>query len=489
MQMRLSRAKSSCRVTLTSRRSDGRPSRRRVRPRLGRQHRQSMARSRGRKELHGEKKNIGVGAGGEEQQASSISIAHLPWLAFVVAFLFVGVLLNGWLRIYRRHRREQEMMQSEVVEEIIYGLESGILFGVKVASVISKMGFVFLEQGFSKLLVPACISISVCCSGTGFFYQTRGLKHGRAIVVSACAAVASIVTGVLAGVVLLVTSTRLVRYLLRPLRRIVQNSVDRNPGLKRQGLLHARDPTSPSAIIQATTLHHLMSSPSKENASSTAGTGSNYEAMDPELQEAAASAASKLCLMNVPPISKEMGFFKEMSLYEDLVAAWVPAKHEWPWPRPLAYIFLCALTLPVGKLVVNYVEQNHKDKMKIFMAKYYCVRLHALFDAALAAGLVATKTIAGKYVDKTRQAFCTAAASVLPIEDEVLLGQYDGYTDDPTVLDNSNTPTFATMILRIHNERWEGVPFILKAGKALTSRKAEIRIQFKTVPGSKARKE
>ncbi|KAL7177277.1 hypothetical protein ACSBR2_030596 [Camellia fascicularis] len=47
--------------------------------------------------------------------------------------------------------------------------------------------------------------------------------------------------------------------------------------------------------------------------------------------------------------------------------------------------------------------------------------------------------------------------SVLPIEDEeVLLGQYDGYTNDPTVPDNSNTPTFATMILRIHNERWEG---------------------------------
>ncbi|KAI7998665.1 hypothetical protein LOK49_LG10G02630, partial [Camellia lanceoleosa] len=27
----------------------------------------------------------------------------------------------------------------------------------------------------------------------------------------------------------------------------------------------------------------------------------------------------------------------------------------------LTCIFLCALTLPIGKLVVNYVEQNHKD--------------------------------------------------------------------------------------------------------------------------------
>eukprot|EP00262_Sarcandra_glabra_P012784 TRINITY_DN336_c0_g1_i3.p1 TRINITY_DN336_c0_g1~~TRINITY_DN336_c0_g1_i3.p1 ORF type:complete len:523 (+),score=97.95 TRINITY_DN336_c0_g1_i3:266-1834(+) len=74
--------------------------------------------------------------------------------------------------------------------------------------------------------------------------------------------------------------------------------------------------------------------------------------------------------------------------------------------------------------------------------------------------------------------------SVLPIAvEDVVLGQYEGYTEDPTVSDNSNTPTFATVILRIHNERWEGVPFILKAGKALNSRKAEIRVQFKDVPG------
>lgn len=48
--------------------------------------------------------------------------------------------------------------------------------------------------------------------------------------------------------------------------------------------------------------------------------------------------------------------------------------------------------------------------------------------------------------------------SVLPIkDDEVVLGQYEGYRDDPTVPDHSNTPTFATVVLRVHNERWEGM--------------------------------
>ncbi|KAI4316508.1 hypothetical protein L6164_024488 [Bauhinia variegata] len=197
---------------------------------------------------------IGVGAGSEEQEAAALSIFHIPWLAFVVFILFV--LLNGWLRICKHHRREQEMMEYDVVEETIYGLESGILFGM--ASVISKMGFLFLEQGFHKLLVPVCIMISVCCSGTGFYYQTRGLKHGRAIVVSTCAAVASILTGVLAGmlalgerlpsapnarlllllgwlliimgVILLVGSTRLMQFLPLPLRRFSRSSADKNYG-------------------------------------------------------------------------------------------------------------------------------------------------------------------------------------------------------------------------------------------------------------------
>ncbi|KAH8830904.1 glucose-6-phosphate 1-dehydrogenase [Flagelloscypha sp. PMI_526] len=75
-----------------------------------------------------------------------------------------------------------------------------------------------------------------------------------------------------------------------------------------------------------------------------------------------------------------------------------------------------------------------------------------------------------------------------PIEQhDVLLGQYlsangkPGYLDDDTVPPNSVCPTFAATTLWIHNPRWEGVPFILKAGKALNEAKVEVRIQFKDV--------
>ncbi|PAV20913.1 glucose-6-P dehydrogenase [Pyrrhoderma noxium] len=71
--------------------------------------------------------------------------------------------------------------------------------------------------------------------------------------------------------------------------------------------------------------------------------------------------------------------------------------------------------------------------------------------------------------------------------EDTLLGQYvaangkPGYLDDETVPHNSVCPTFAATTLWINNPRWEGVPFILKAGKALNEAKVEIRIQYKDV--------
>eukprot|EP00056_Hartaetosiga_gracilis_P010205 m.149590 g.149590 ORF g.149590 m.149590 type:complete len:614 (-) comp13271_c1_seq19:1305-3146(-) len=78
----------------------------------------------------------------------------------------------------------------------------------------------------------------------------------------------------------------------------------------------------------------------------------------------------------------------------------------------------------------------------------------------------------------------------LKLED-VILGQYvgakvegieesdKGYRDDPTVPDDSRTPTYACAVFRVRTERWDNVPFIIKCGKALNERKCEIRVQFK----------
>lgn len=72
---------------------------------------------------------------------------------------------------------------------------------------------------------------------------------------------------------------------------------------------------------------------------------------------------------------------------------------------------------------------------------------------------------------------------------DILIGQYDksedgskpAYLDDETVKPGSKCVTYAAIKLEIKNERWEGVPIIMRAGKALDAGKVEIRIQYKPV--------
>jgi len=54
-----------------------------------------------------------------------------------------------------------------------------------------------------------------------------------------------------------------------------------------------------------------------------------------------------------------------------------------------------------------------------------------------------------------------------------------GYLEDSTVPKGSTCPTFAAVALEIDNDRWRGVPFLMRAGKGLDERMAEVRITFK----------
>lgn len=61
-------------------------------------------------------------------------------------------------------------------------------------------------------------------------------------------------------------------------------------------------------------------------------------------------------------------------------------------------------------------------------------------------------------------------------------GQYDGYRSVAGVRPDSQTETYAALRLEIDNWRWAGVPFFIRAGKALPVRATEMRIIFKRPP-------
>ena len=63
-------------------------------------------------------------------------------------------------------------------------------------------------------------------------------------------------------------------------------------------------------------------------------------------------------------------------------------------------------------------------------------------------------------------------------------GRVDGvdvppYTEEPEVDRARGTETFTEVTLEIDNQRWSGVPFTLRTGKALARRRAEILVQFR----------
>uniref|UniRef100_A0A3Q3WUX4 Glucose-6-phosphate 1-dehydrogenase n=1 Tax=Mola mola TaxID=94237 RepID=A0A3Q3WUX4_MOLML len=109
--------------------------------------------------------------------------------------------------------------------------------------------------------------------------------------------------------------------------------------------------------------------------------------------------------------------------------------------------------------------------------------------------LVAMEKPASTSSDDVRDEKVKVLKCITPVSmSDVVLGQYVGdpegegdaklgYLDDPTVPKGSTQATFATAVLYVHNERWDGVPFILRCGKALNERKAEVRLQFTDVPG------
>ena len=66
--------------------------------------------------------------------------------------------------------------------------------------------------------------------------------------------------------------------------------------------------------------------------------------------------------------------------------------------------------------------------------------------------------------------------------DFLVRGQYRGYRDEANVAAESTVETFAALRLYIDSWRWEGVPFLIRAGKKLATTATEVRVTFKRPP-------
>jgi glucose-6-phosphate 1-dehydrogenase len=67
---------------------------------------------------------------------------------------------------------------------------------------------------------------------------------------------------------------------------------------------------------------------------------------------------------------------------------------------------------------------------------------------------------------------------------DTLRGQYEAYRQEPNVPADSQAATFAVIKLAIDNWRWQGVPFYLRSGKAMSCRSTQIVVQFREPPHS-----
>jgi glucose-6-phosphate 1-dehydrogenase len=66
--------------------------------------------------------------------------------------------------------------------------------------------------------------------------------------------------------------------------------------------------------------------------------------------------------------------------------------------------------------------------------------------------------------------------------DELVLGQFRGYRNEPGVASDSQVPTFAALRLYVDSWRWHGVPFLVRAGKNLARNITEVSVRLRSAP-------
>ena len=141
-------------------------------------------------------------------------------------------------------------------------------------------------------------------------------------------------------------------------------------------------------------------------------------------------------------------------------------------------------------------NRNYVDNVQVTMAEQFGVEGRGSFYDSVGAirdvvqnhllqvvALLAMEPPLGADAEHLRDETTKVLAAMKTVDCKHLLrGQYVDYRDEPGVKPTSQTETFAALHLEIDSWRWAGVPFYVRAGKALTASAVEAVVELRQPP-------
>lgn len=98
-------------------------------------------------------------------------------------------------------------------------------------------------------------------------------------------------------------------------------------------------------------------------------------------------------------------------------------------------------------------------------------------------GFLAMEPPATTYPEAIRDEQAKVFRTIRPLNpDNLVRGQFKGYRDEPGVAPDSAVETYAAVRLQIDTWRWDGVPFLIRAGKSLAMTATEVFVSLRRPP-------
>jgi len=141
-------------------------------------------------------------------------------------------------------------------------------------------------------------------------------------------------------------------------------------------------------------------------------------------------------------------------------------------------------------------NRNYVDSVQITMAESFGVQGRGHFyDGAGAirdvvqnhllqvVGFLAMEPPAATYPEAIQDERVKVFRTIRPLSpDDLVRGQFRGYRREEGVAKGSRVETYAAVRLQVDSWRWDGVPFLIRAGKCLPTTTTEVLVRLKRPP-------